>query len=167
LTDKAYSLGLIDETFYKDFCKEKEQIAYVIELFKGKYSSVELLHMFAGTIDPKEIFKKEPTINLSDRAMLTVQAHFMYEPYLKREELEVQRREQYRAMIIPATLVIKDLPGLSKELQEKLLKRNPVTLADAALIPGMTPAAISLLIFKIREIMKKTDYEKRILKDTI
>jgi hypothetical protein len=31
----------------------------------------------------------------------------------------------------------------------------------------MTPAAISLLIFKIREIMKKTDYEKRILKDTI
>lgn len=167
LTDRAYSLGLIDEAFYKDFCKEKEQIAYAIELFKEKYSSIELLHMFADTIDLKEIFGKEPTVNLSDRAMLTVQAHFMYEPYIKREELEVQRREQYRTMIIPATLVIKDLPGLSKELQEKLLKRKPVTLADAALIPGMTPAAISLLIFKIREIMKKADYENRTLKETI
>lgn len=167
LTDKAYSLGLIDEAFYKDFCKEKEQITYAIELFKEKYSAAQLIHIFDGTIDPREILAKEPTINLSDRAMLTVQAHFMYEPYLKREALEVQRREQYRTMIIPASLVIKDLPGLSKELQEKIIKRGPTTLADAALIPGMTPAAISLLIFKIREIMKKTDYEKRNLKETI
>lgn len=167
LTDKAYALGLIDEAFYKDFCEEKEQIAYAIKLFKEKYSSTELLHIFADTVDPKEMIEKEPTVKLSARALLTVQAFFMYEPYLKREELEVQRREQYRNMIIPATLVIKDLPGLSKELQEKLLKRNPVTLADAALIPGMTPAAISLLIFKIREIMKKTDYEKRTLQDRI
>lgn len=167
LTDKAYTLGLIDEAFYKDFCEEKEQIAYAIKLFKEKYNSTELLHIFADTVDPKEMIEKEPTVKLSARALLTVQAFFMYEPYLKREELEVQRREQYRHMIIPATLVIKDLPGLSKELQEKLLKRNPVTLADAALIPGMTPAAISLLIFKIREIMKKTDYEKRTLQDRI
>lgn len=167
LTDKAYALGLIDEKFYKDFCEEKEQITSAIKLFKEKYSSIELLHMFADGANLKEIFQKEPTVKLSDRAMLTVQALFMYEPYLKREELEVQRREQYRNMVIPATLVIKDLPGLSKELQEKILKRNPVTLADAALIPGMTPAAISLLIFKIREIMKKADYEKRTPKETI
>jgi tRNA uridine 5-carboxymethylaminomethyl modification enzyme len=42
------------------------------------------------------------------------------------------------------------MPGLSKELQEKLTRHAPNNMAQAALIPGMTPAAISLLIFKVR-----------------
>ena len=44
----------------------------------------------------------------------------------------------------------KDMPGLSRELQEKLERYKPETIAQAALIPGMTPAALSLLILKTR-----------------
>jgi tRNA uridine 5-carboxymethylaminomethyl modification enzyme len=44
-----------------------------------------------------------------------------------------------------------NVPGLSIELQQKLNKFRPSSIAQATLIQGMTPAAISLLIFKIRE----------------
>jgi tRNA uridine 5-carboxymethylaminomethyl modification enzyme len=81
---------------------------------------------------------------------LTIHAEIRYEPYIKREEEEVKRFTQYRNLKIPAELDFTNLPGLSKELQEKLRKHQPETIAQASLIPGMTPAAISLLIFKTR-----------------
>ncbi len=61
----------------------------------------------------------------------------------------------YKALEIPATFDYANMPGLSKELQEKLKKHRPANIAQASLIPGMTPAALSLLIFKIREYNQK------------
>ena len=46
------------------------------------------------------------------------------------------------------------MPGLSIELQQKLVKYKPETIAQAQLIQGMTPAAIGILIFKIREVQR-------------
>ncbi len=154
LTDKAYSLGLIDEQFYADFCQEKEIIAKTIEIFKSSFKQQELLVFFGSGNCPKDIIAKHAPGPISERAMLSVQASFMYEPYLKREEAEVARRKQYQTLSIPKELQTANLPGLSKELQQKLVQYKPATIADAALIPGMTPAAISLLIFKIRDLSK-------------
>jgi tRNA uridine 5-carboxymethylaminomethyl modification enzyme len=47
------------------------------------------------------------------------------------------------------------MSGLSKELQQKLTRIRPATLAQASLIPGMTPAALSLLLFKVRKWKKE------------
>jgi tRNA uridine 5-carboxymethylaminomethyl modification enzyme len=58
-------------------------------------------------------------------------------------------------MMIPAHFNYTAMPGLSKELQQKLTKHQPQTIAQAALIPGMTPAAISLLIFRIKQPLKQ------------
>jgi tRNA uridine 5-carboxymethylaminomethyl modification enzyme len=84
----------------------------------------------------------------------------MYEPYIKRETVEIAKRKQYQTMVIPPILEIKGLPGLSKELQEKMLRVKPGTIAQAALIPGMTPAALALLVFKIKEIAKKVGFKQ-------
>ncbi len=163
LTDMAYALGLINEALYKDFCIEKEAIEQTIDLLK-QTAKQERTQLFAAeTTCWKDIIARKAPTRLSDRALLTVYASFLYEPYLKREQQEIARREQYKQVSIPDTLCIKGLPGLSKELQEKILTCKPATIADAALIPGMTPAAISLLIFKIREIIKKS-HNKRLLK---
>lgn len=160
LTDKAYHLGLIDQTLYEDFCKEKELIETVITQLKKKFNTTKLLTIFTNINTLEQTIIHELNITLPPRAVVTVQAALMYEPYIKREELEIIKRKQYQAMIIPATLEIKGLPGLSKELQEKMLKVNPGTIAQAALIPGMTPAAIALLVFKIREIAKKVGFKQ-------
>ena len=53
-------------------------------------------------------------------------------------------------MHIPQAFNYHELPGLSKELQQKLTRHKPNTIAQAALIPGMTPAALSLLIFRVK-----------------
>jgi tRNA uridine 5-carboxymethylaminomethyl modification enzyme len=159
LTDKAYALGLIDEKLYADFCNERTVMQETIERLRSKFKPAQLVELFTKNADFKKTIAEHASGELSDRAMITIQATFMYEPYLKREETEVIRREQYKLLVIPKELQIKDLPGLSKELQEKYFRYKPATIADAALIPGMTPAALSLLIFRIRELTKKTATE--------
>ena len=82
-------------------------------------------------------------------------AELLYGPYIKREEREVEKAQIYQELAIPQEFNYTQLPGLSIELQQKLTKYKPSTIAQAALIQGMTPAAISLLIFKVREFCKK------------
>ena len=82
--------------------------------------------------------------------MQIVHSEIRYEPYITREKQEIKKAENFKNMIIPVDFNYMEMPGLSKELQQKLTKHQPKTIAHAALIPGMTPAAISLLIFRIK-----------------
>lgn len=154
LTEKAYRLGMIEEEMYAEFQQEKELIANTLTKLRKLHRPTELLHLYGQDQEQCSVERlKEATGNeLSDRATQTVHAEIRYEPYLKREEKEVERTQQFQKLKIPNSFNYKDLPGLSKELQEKLIRNRPETIAQAALIPGMTPAAISLLIFKTREL---------------
>ena len=67
----------------------------------------------------------------------------------------------YQQLAIPADFDYSSIPGLSIELKQKLTKHKPETIAQAGLIQGMTPAAISLLIFKVREHMQVFDRKKK------
>lgn len=154
LMPKAYQLGLIDEQLYQDFCAEKELIEHTLEKIKKNKKTEQLLTLFSTQKSEKEIIEEVLNIKLSDRAALTVHAHIRYAPYLIREEKEVARQKQYQELKLSDDITYTDMPGLSKELQQKLNKYKPATIAQAALIPGMTPAAISLLLFKIRRYKK-------------
>jgi len=115
-----------------------------------------LLELFAeSTYDKEQIFKRTGKV-LSSRVLRTIQAEIIYEPYLKREERDIKRVKQYKMLSLPQTLNYFGMSGLSCELQEKLMRYKPANIAQAALIPGMTPAAISLLIFKIQERIRHT-----------
>jgi len=126
LMDKGYELGLVNHDTYHDFLNEKKNIYAVL----GNKLSEE---------------------TLSSRSKLIVAAERKYAPYIDREKREIAKAQKYQALIIPATFQFKDLPGLSIELQQKLDRYKPVNIAQASRIPGMTPAAISLLIWKIQE----------------
>ena len=162
LSPYGYALGLIDETTYKAICEENKAIEATVASLQSAYSQAELQELCSQPEPPIEVIKAHAPTELGQRAMVSVQAACMYAPYLKREEVEIQRRNQYKDMAIPADLPIRDLPGLSKELQEKLLKYQPATIADAALIPGMTPAAISLLIFKMKNFSRQKGLGKQL-----
>ena len=90
-------------------------------------------------------------MTISDRAKLIICAEIQYAPYIERENKEVAKRKLFNNLAIPTTFSYKEIPGLSIELQQKLHKHQPTTIAKAALIPGITPAALSLLIFKVRQ----------------
>ncbi len=153
LMPKAYALGMIPETLYQDFVHEQEEIAKTlahIQTTKGLLSTI-MKALEGDNVDGVALLRTLlPESILGDRALRTVHAELLYAPYLVREEKEAERLEQYQTMRIPGAFSYTDMPGLSKELQSKLTKIRPATIAAASLIPGMTPAAVSLLIFKIR-----------------
>ena len=61
----------------------------------------------------------------------------------------------YQELEIPAEFEYAVIDGLSTELIQKLTKYKPRTIAQAQLIQGMTPAAISLLIFRVRQFVRE------------
>ncbi len=150
LMPKAYTLGLIDKQTFEAFKKEKELIEDTLAQLRATYKTADLMRLYGQEQPTVEQLKKETGNNLSDRAALTVHAEIRYEPYIKREAKEAEQSRYYQTIKIPTDFQFVDLPGLSKELQEKLIKHRPETIAQAALIPGMTPAALSLLMFHNR-----------------
>ncbi len=68
-----------------------------------------------------------------------------YEPYLRRQAAEVAAFRRDEQLLLPAELDYAALPGLSGELRERLARVRPCSLGAAARIPGMTPAALTLL----------------------
>ena len=75
----------------------------------------------------------------------SLEAEVKFEGYLKQERAEVSRIRRQGARRIPAAFPFEAVPGLSREVVERLRDRRPGTLAHAARVPGVTPAALGIL----------------------
>jgi tRNA uridine 5-carboxymethylaminomethyl modification enzyme len=74
-----------------------------------------------------------------------------YAPYVERQAEDVTGLRRDEAVAIPTGFAFRGLPGLSTELQQKLERQRPATLAQAGRIDGMTPAALLLLLAHVRK----------------
>jgi len=151
LSDRAYALGLLDEETYADFKREQEIINDTLCDLRAAYTHPELLKLFGEFECNGLALRAAAKTPLSDHALKAIYAEIRYAPYLKREQLEIEKTKKFQLLEMPQDMDYTTIAGLSTELQQKLTRHTPRTIAQAALIPGMTPAAISLLIFKIRE----------------
>ena len=77
--------------------------------------------------------------------MKTVETEIKYAGYLEQQKRSMERLKRDEARVIPEWFDYQSVSGLSREMQEKLLKIRPRTLAHASRIPGVTPAAVSLV----------------------
>ena len=75
-----------------------------------------------------------------------VETETKYAGYIQRQDDEIDRVRRHESIRLPEDLDFEVIPGLSSELRQKLQAARPETLARAARIPGMTPAALSLLL---------------------
>ncbi len=75
----------------------------------------------------------------------SVETEIKYEGYLAQQQRAIDRLKKAEQRSIPEWFDYQSVSGLSMEMQEKLLKIRPRTLAHAARIPGVTPAALSLV----------------------
>jgi tRNA uridine 5-carboxymethylaminomethyl modification enzyme len=73
-----------------------------------------------------------------------------YAAYVERQELDVAALRKDEALGIPAGFDFGALPGLSTEVRQKLDKHRPSTLAQAARIDGITPAALLILLAQLK-----------------
>jgi tRNA uridine 5-carboxymethylaminomethyl modification enzyme len=96
----------------------------------------------AGWIDPATLIDRLLAEELTEDAA--------YEPYLARQDAELRDLRASEALPLPADFPYVDVPGLSKEMIERLSAAAPVSLAAAGRVPGITPAALSALLVHAR-----------------
>lgn len=174
LSESAFQLGLINEVRWqrvndKRSTLEQEQqrlkqlsikpnttISKTIEAHLGQtltrdYRVSELL--IRPELTYTDLMKVEglgPGIIEPDIAeQIEIQAK--YQGYIDRQLVEIQRQSRYENITLPTTLDYNLVKGLSNEVREKLIQHKPLNLGQASRIPGMTPAAISLLLVYIKK----------------
>lgn len=176
----AFEYGLISEERHRFFEKKQEQIE--IEKQRLKETWVRPETSAAKQLEPlldkpleKEVraldLLRRPEINYEDLlkiedlglgpenkiVMEQVEIQIKYQGYIDRQQAEIDRLHRYEDLRIPETLDYSNISGLSNEIREKLSKAKPSTLGQASRIPGVTKAAISLLLVTFKK--KGFEYE--------
>lgn len=123
-------VGLINDETWKRFEKKKEAIDTAIKMARKTTS----------------ICESELDAEVSEAAEI----HLKYEGYLKAQEKLIRRFEDLESFRIPSSFDYRSAKSLSNEVREKLITIKPVTLAQASRIPGVTPAAISILMVMLK-----------------
>jgi tRNA uridine 5-carboxymethylaminomethyl modification enzyme len=91
------------------------------------------------------------TLTIEAKLLELVVSEALYAPYSARAKDQIEKLKEGAATIIPDDFVYGELPGLTTELRHKLTRLKPATLAEAAQIEGVTPAALALLHIKISQ----------------
>jgi tRNA uridine 5-carboxymethylaminomethyl modification enzyme len=92
-------------------------------------------------------------VNADVRQQLKTDA--LYAQYIERQAKDVESLRRDEAHVIPLDFDYAALTGLSAELQQKLVKARPTTLGQAGRVEGMTPAALTLILAKLRRDSRK------------
>ncbi len=94
----------------------------------------------------------EPPEPLSAQVIEQLEIQARYAGYIERSRAEIERNRAQEAKPIPPDLDYSLVRGLSNEVREKLERVRPQTIGQAARIPGITPAAIALLLIHLKRL---------------
>ncbi|MGD1982594.1 MAG: tRNA uridine-5-carboxymethylaminomethyl(34) synthesis enzyme MnmG [Chromatiaceae bacterium] len=97
--------------------------------------------------------------DIAEQVVDQVQIQARYAGYIDRQQDEVDRARRAEAIRLPVDLDYSRVTGLSAEVCEKLARHRPETLGQAGRIPGVTPAAVSLLLVHLKRRSAATQVE--------
>ena len=172
LTPIGRELGLVDEARFTAYARKAEAVAAEAARLKAIWATpggalARELEAGTGVVLSRECtaldLMKRPELGyaalvglpllgpgVDDPAVAEqVEIGVKYAGYLDRQDEEIQRQRRHEDTAIPSDFDYAGLPGLSAELQGKLASVRPETIGQAQRIPGMTPAAISLLLVQL------------------
>ncbi|TIN05716.1 tRNA uridine-5-carboxymethylaminomethyl(34) synthesis enzyme MnmG [Mesorhizobium sp.] len=87
---------------------------------------------------------------IDSKTAVRLETEAKYSVYLDRQQADVTQIRQEESRLIPASLDFASVPGLSNELKQKMLSRQPRSIADAQRMEGMTPAALAIIVAHVR-----------------
>jgi tRNA uridine 5-carboxymethylaminomethyl modification enzyme len=172
LADIGHELGLVTEDAAErarmkkeKVRKEKKRLA-ALEVFPGgeadsllhkknesglsrKISLLQLLKRPGISYDDIEKLE-ENTAGLSYYEKVQLEVDVKYAGYIKRELVKIRKFSDLEKIRIPEEFDYSQVPGLSNEIKEKLNLFRPCCLGQASRISGVTPAAISILMIRLR-----------------
>lgn len=174
LTAIGRELGLVDDSRWTRYTRKR---AAVNEIMAGleavrvrpDAATRDQVEAMGGTIPQKAVSLKEllrqPELSIENLAPLwpelenfdgealeEAEIKTKYEGYLRRQQELVDRFEKMEQTTLPEDMIYTGIPGLSREVVEKLTRIQPRTLGQAGRISGITPAALSCLEIQLKKI---------------
>jgi tRNA uridine 5-carboxymethylaminomethyl modification enzyme len=174
LTEIGYQLGLVNAERWESFCRKQETVAAETERLKtvwitpssiaakalGQFCEKPLAHEHTALallkrpeLDYQKLMRL-PGIGpgVSDASVAEqVQVRVKYDGYIDRQEVEIEKQRKQERTIIPDNVDYDRVIGLSAEVRQKLSAHRPKTIGQASRIPGVTPAAVTLLIVYLKK----------------
>jgi len=157
LTPRGRAAGLIDDERWALFCDRRDRFER-----NCRTLGATLVRSAGGDRVPADQLLRQPEVRLeqliADRRVAldldpvrpavdiaSVETTIKYAGYLRRQESEVQRASKDERRCIPPGFPFGRVPGLSREVVERLAHVRPDTLGHALRVPGVTPAAVAVL----------------------
>ena len=156
LAETGYKIGLIDKARRDEVIAKNEAIQKEIKRLRSTWVVVDKKSMTLENLlkQPRMDYAGLKEFNnghhVAPDVAFGVQVNVKYDGYIKRQEKEVEKFKQVDRIKIKEQFDYDGVPGLSKEVREKLKMVRPLTLGQASRISGITPAAISLLMVRLK-----------------
>ena len=173
LTEKGRSLGTVQDDLWENYIFKKELALKELERLKtiklqpgtdeSSYvedKTGEKLTNNTSLYDvlkrPGVLYKHLPETDevVPPNVIDEIEASVKYEGYIKRQKVDIERLQRNENTPIPNNIDYKNVVGLSNEVKQKLNEARPESIARASRLPGITPAAISLLMVHIKKQRK-------------
>ena len=172
LTEKGRELGVVDDHRWQLFCEKKEAIEREEQRLRATWVlpstsmaeqlNPKLTNPISREYNLKELLRR-PELNYKDISALTpehqvadavaeqIEIVAKYEGYIARQQDEVEKLRRSENTKLPGDFDYDVISGLSNEVKAKLNQARPETLGQASRIPGVTPAAVSLLLIQLKK----------------
>jgi len=172
LLELGYHLGLHSRDAYKELVERRRAIEAELARLRSSrvFPSAQVNAYLAGRgsaplEEPVSLDRllKRPELTYEDVAHLApapeplperireqVEIECKYEGYLQRQHKEIHKFRNLERVRIPEGFSYGDIPGLSNEIRQKLMAVRPDNLGQASRLPGMTPAALSVLMVYLK-----------------
>lgn len=173
LTEKGRALGLVDDQRWQAFeikraaitelqgdlkkkwVRTETEEAAQVEQYWGKalLREANLMDLLRRPeVDVQQLLSfLDGTEGMDPQVAEQVEIQAKYAGYIDRQQTEIDKALRYDHLRLPEIIDYNGVPGLSNEVSEKLKKQRPETLGQASRIPGITPAAISLLLVYLKK----------------
>lgn len=167
LTAKGRRAGLVDDERWERFVRRKERydnnLQTISRLGRDRDPALAAEARAMRGPEDRSFDRIRPVLELStsdiegELDFLSVRTSLRFEGYLRRQEKAVERRQTLDGLRIPQTLEYGSLPGLSREVRQRLSEVRPETVGQAGRIPGVTPAAVAILAAAAHRAAERTD----------
>jgi tRNA uridine 5-carboxymethylaminomethyl modification enzyme len=184
LTEIGRRLGLVDDERWATFSRKRELVSRETTRLRatrvafasdksGASASRTLLDLLrrpgvswdsvvaADTSPPgpvsRETLRAEAGRQLADQVIDQIETTTRYSGYVEKQQAAVERSAKSESTLIPTDLDFGAIRALSFEARQSLSARRPASIGAAARLPGMTPAAMSLLLVHVRKHQRARD----------
>ena len=156
LTPRGRTIGLIDDDRWHRFQQRRDRLRRNIELLKTTRVRLAGIEQMPATRALRRVGTSVADLtragivldanpSCANLDIVSLETEVKYDGYLRRQEVEVERARRDERRSIPPDFDFRGVPGLSREVIERLSHVRPANVGQALRIPGVTPAAAAVL----------------------